>query len=67
MKSLGNHCTLYHLGPQRDLPPGETWMCTVCGCRIRTGCVHTAQEPWPHSTMATLIVDDYEGVNDWLN
>jgi len=56
MKPLGGNCTLYMLGPQKDLPEGDTWQCSACYARIRTGYVHTANEPWPHSCIATLIV-----------
>jgi len=60
--------TLFYLGTEvPDLPAGPTWQCKVCGARVRTGEPHSAREPHPHATLETLIVDDYEGVNGWLN
>lgn len=41
--------------PLKDLPPGPTWQCKVCGALVRTGEPHSARLPKPHRTLEALF------------
>ena len=47
---------VYRLSEQTALPPGPTFQCSACGTRLRSGQPHSATRPWPHSTLAALVV-----------
>ena len=45
------------IAEQRDLPPGETWLCMACGTRVKVGQPHRAVLPFAHATVKPLLVE----------
>jgi len=47
---------LVPIAEQRDLPPGQTWLCMACGTRVKVGQPHRSVTPYPHATIKPLVV-----------
>jgi hypothetical protein len=54
---MRNNSLLYFLGEEHpDKPPGPTWQCKACGALVRSREPHSADSPYPHRTLETMIV-----------
>jgi hypothetical protein len=49
---------LYKLPEQKDLPPGDVWLCLSCGTRVKVGQVHTSARPVPHQTLYPILAKE---------
>jgi len=47
-------------------PDGKTWVCDVCGTRVRTGQPHRTDVRPAHATLAAIIVfEDLDPEAEW--